>query len=423
MRIGIHPNLKRHDGGIYQYAVSLMDALFDLSREGHPLCEYEFVIFAHDPNDELLLKYADGGWTIRSFRPPWAPTPTIDFDFDCATNSVAPIQQTDMRDWILECGVKLMIYPSPHRLSFECGVPFIMSIHDLQHLHHPEFPEVSAGGEFRRREYVLRNVASKAILLIAESEVGKEDIIRAFSRFGITRPRVKVLPYSPPRSVGQSTAQSLTAQVRKKFMLPDRFLFYPAQFWPHKNHLRIIEALGLLKKRHGLEIPLILTGSASGAIRTEVESKIQKRCGVLHLNEQVRHLGYVSDEEIAGLYAGATALIMPTFFGPTNIPFLEAWSLDCPVLTSRIRGILEQVGDAAMTVNPESDEEIAIGIQKLWSDNALRQTLIKNGRRKLAEYTPDDFRNRLSEIIESAATHLATNSRGFASQLNVGVQT
>jgi glycosyltransferase involved in cell wall biosynthesis len=93
---------------------------------------------------------------------------------------------------------------------------------------------------------------------------------------------------------------------------------------------------------------------------------------------------------------------MPTFFGPTNIPVLEAWAFACPVLTSDIRGIREQVADAAVLVDPRSVESIAEGIYRLWTDEKLRLTVTEAGRRRLSSYTPDDFRNRLIEILDEA---------------------
>ena len=93
---------------------------------------------------------------------------------------------------------------------------------------------------------------------------------------------------------------------------------------------------------------------------------------------------------------------MPTFFGPTNIPILEAWALGCPVLTSDIRGIREQVADAALLADPRSVESIAEGIYRLWTDENLRRTLADAGHCRLSKYTPDDFRNRVIEILEEA---------------------
>jgi glycosyltransferase involved in cell wall biosynthesis len=122
----------------------------------------------------------------------------------------------------------------------------------------------------------------------------------------------------------------------------------------------------------------------------------------LGVDNEVHYLGYVPDEDMAGLYAESTALVMPTFFGPTNIPPLEAWAFSCPVLTSDIRGIREQAGEAAILVDPRSVEAIADGIYRLWMDESLRFNLAVRGRQRLSTYTPDDYRRRLREILEEA---------------------
>lgn len=93
---------------------------------------------------------------------------------------------------------------------------------------------------------------------------------------------------------------------------------------------------------------------------------------------------------------------MPTFFGPTNIPVLEAWAYGCPVQTSDIRGIREQAGNPAVLVDPRSVEAIADGIYQLWTDEKLRYILADAGRQRLAAYTPDDYRRRLLEILGEA---------------------
>ena len=105
---------------------------------------------------------------------------------------------------------------------------------------------------------------------------------------------------------------------------------------------------------------------------------------------------------MGGLYAGATALVMPTCVGPTYIPILEAWVFDCPVLTSDIRGTREQVGKAAVLVDPSSAESIADGIYQLWTNANLCRTLAQRGQQRLASYTPTDYSRRLRETIQEA---------------------
>jgi len=93
---------------------------------------------------------------------------------------------------------------------------------------------------------------------------------------------------------------------------------------------------------------------------------------------------------------------MPTFFGPTNIPVLEAWTFGCPVLSSDIRGIREQVQDAGVLVDPRSVESIASGIHRLWTEGPLCETLVRRGQQRLETYTPANFRERLIGILDEA---------------------
>ncbi len=407
MRIGIHPSLKPHDGGIYQYAVTMLNELHQLSLRGD--LRDEFVVFAHNPDDAVLKRLTHPQWSIKPFRPPWAAR--SQFKPEDRPDPDLPGQQPDMGEWLRERGVDWMIYPSPHRLSFEAGVPFVMAIHDLQHQLQPEFPEVSADGEWERREYLFRNAARSATLLIADSESGREDIMNCYGEWGVTPDGVAVLPYLPACVSDVDAAHRAGVSIRQRYRLPARYLFYPAQFWPHKNHVRLVEAIGLLRKEYDLCVPLVLTGSLNGAHRERVRIEVESRKHTLGVAELVIMLGYVGDEDMAGLYRGADGLVMPTFFGPTNIPVLEAWAQDCPVLTSDIRGIREQIGDAAVLVDPRQVNSIAEGIRRLWSNEELRRMLIDRGRERLAAYTPQDYRNRLLAIVETAGKRVCPSSQ------------
>jgi glycosyltransferase involved in cell wall biosynthesis len=305
-----------------------------------------------------------------------------------------------MKRWLHRCGIDLMLYPTCSPLSFETGLPYVMAIHDLQHRLQPEFPEVSTNGEWEWREYRFRNGARYATLVLADSEVGKEDILNCYGPYGVTPDRVKVLPFLPACSLTSEVAESERQRVQERYSLLEPYLFYPAQFWPHKNHMRIIQALGLLKQTYQLKIPVVFCGSYTGEIRETTFREVMRVSSQLGLEGEVRYLGYAPDADMAGLYAGAAALVMPTFFGPTNIPVLEAWACGCPVLTSDIRGIREQVGDAALLADPTSVEAIADGIYRLWTEPELGRTLSALGRRRLAAYTPEEYLRRLITILE-----------------------
>ena len=115
----------------------------------------------------------------------------------------------------------------------------------------------------------------------------------------------------------------------------------------------------------------------------------------LGLDDNVLFLGYVPDEDMPALYRSARALVMPTFFGPTNIPPLEAFALGCPVATSRIYGIPEQLGDAALLFDPASVDEIFECLIRLWVDDAVCAQLAERGRERAASWGPTQFHDRL----------------------------
>jgi glycosyltransferase involved in cell wall biosynthesis len=430
MRIGIVPALNPSGGGVYQYSITMLRALHEWKEKRS---EDDFVIFAGEPRHPLLTSLNGRHWTIISLeqshqrqtlnflrhvvgegphRKAWRwMRRVIQQRQSTALNPDVVRSRPDLAPKFVSSGSELVFYPVPQSLSFEVGIPYVMAIHDLQHRLQPEFPEVSANGEWEWREYLFRNGARHATLLLADSEVGKEDILHFYGPYGVTPDQVKVLPFLPACYLGADISESERHRLRRTYQLPQRYLFYPAQFWPHKNHTRIVQALGLLKQAHNLKIPAVFCGANTGAIRERNFRDMMSLACRLGVENEIRYLGYVPDEDMSGMYAGAVALVMPTFFGPTNIPVLEAWSFGCPVLTSDIRGIREQVQDAAVLVDPRSVEAIAEGIYQLWTDANLRLALCDRGRARLAVYTPDDYRRRLIAIVEEAKARVQSEKR------------
>lgn len=316
------------------------------------------------------------------------------------------IERPQIRERLRGAGIDLLFFTAPDPLAFEIGLPSVMPVHDLQHRLQPEFPEVSEGGEWEFREYLYRNAVRRCLVLLADSEVGKEDLISLYSEFGLDPERVSVLPHAPASYLRDVDGERAKERVAA-YGVPDRFVFYPAQFWPHKNHERIIKALGELKRNEQIEVPIVFVGTDSGRLRRETLQRVKEVAISEGVHEQMTWLGYLPDDDMAHFYRRAVALVMPTFFGPSNLPILEAWSLDCPVLTSDMRGLRDQAGDAAVLVDPRSVADIAEGIKRLWLDDAHRRSLVVAGRRMLSRYTPDDFRLRLTEILTAAGGRLA----------------
>ena len=93
-------------------------------------------------------------------------------------------------------------------------------------------------------------------------------------------------------------------------------------------------------------------------------------------------------------------MIMPTFFGPTNIPPLEAMFMGCPLAVSDVYAMAEQVGDAALLFDPKSVESIASAIRRLWEDDELCKRLSEKGRQRSALFSRERYNERFAKNLE-----------------------
>lgn len=391
IRIGVVPALDRRAGGVFQYSATIMDALAEIARRERGI---ELVALVSGADAEARARVEASGWQVVPVHPKtgWVRAVTR------RLGGKGP----SLEEWWRGHGIDVVVYPQPHPWAFEVGVSSIVAIHDLQHRLQPEFPEVSANGEWERREYIFRNCVRAAAAILVDSDVGKEQMLSFYGPYGARDEQVRVLPFLPASTMPREVPDAARAAVKERHAIPDAYVFYPAQFWPHKNHAKIVEALEQLKARDGIAVSAVFCGSHADPVRArhfDLVMAMARQCGVA---DQVRVLDFVPDNELAALYAGARALVMPTFFGPTNIPVLEAWALRCPVLTSDIPGVREQVGDAGVLVDPRSVDDLAAGIRRLWTDESLRLSLAERGTRRLASYGPDEFRERLLGALRLA---------------------
>jgi glycosyltransferase involved in cell wall biosynthesis len=410
-RVGMIITAGRSGGGYYQYAVELLRALVgaDAGFEA-VLLDYSMSpdVFAH--SKQLGVEVVNCGGLLKRdgvVRRAWhglrRTMPGLAGRIRSTPATVNALRNR-FRRIADEHGLELLVLGEPSPLGFETGLPFIMPVHDLQHRLQPEFPEVSADGEYQKREYLYANAARQAVRLLVDSPVGREDLVQAYD---IPPERAAVLPFVASFSAREVPSEAQVRAVRRKYELPNRYVFYPAQFWTHKNHKRLAKALHLLHTERQTDVPLVLVGGKQNAYDEFVETV--KLLGIENL---VHILGYVPDDEIASLYVGSEGLVMPTFFGPTNLPILEAWCLGVPVITSDIRGVREQAGDAALLADPRDERALAEAVHRLWSDPDLRTALAKKGAARAAEFTPQQFAERAVSIVESALEEvLARRSR------------
>ena len=197
--------------------------------------------------------------------------------------------------------------------------------------------------------------------------------------------RIRILPHPTPRFALEAPDGD-DHQVLAGYGLQPGYVFYPAQFWPHKNHANLLLALALLRDKYALSLHVVFVGSDKGN-----EEYIRRLTEKLGLGAQVHFLGFVSQRELVALYRGAFALTYLSFFGPENLPPLEAFGLGCPVIGASVAGSLEQLGDAALLVDPKDVEKIAAAIKRLHDDSELSRELVARGRERALQRSGVQF--------------------------------
>jgi glycosyltransferase involved in cell wall biosynthesis len=259
--------------------------------------------------------------------------------FDPFLNRAAPINKLLLKS-------KISVIWSLEPLSYPLEVPYINTVWDIAHRTSPYFPEVSSGNEWAKREKNNMRSIQQAYLNVVGTDVGAQEVSRAY---GVSNQRILINPF-PVHNTEVNKIDCIRT--------PGMF-FYPAQFWPHKNHATLLRAISILKTMISSPLKLILTGSDKGNleyIRSLIDS--------LDLNDEVEIEGFVSRQRIIELYSQCGLFVFPSLIGPDNLPPLEAVASGAPLLVSRIPGHVEQLGEAAKYFDPLDALELAVAMKK-----------------------------------------------------------
>ena len=382
MKIGLFLNARPTDGGAFQYSRSILEAVASLPKTHFaPLTVYTNKDWVGPVSEQDIpaLYSSPGLWGLLARKRISGYLPLTWWRRWCP--SFQPMIKT-----LNNQSCDLWIFPSQDTWTYLFPFPSIGTIYDLMHRYERHFPEVGSRGIYKSREQHYKRICLFAKKIFADSAVGKRHIIESY---GISPEKIHILPFAASR---QTTADT---GIISSYKLPEKFIFYPAQFWKHKNHKALIDALHLL--RHTLpDLKLVFVGSKKNNY-----INLSKHIMQLDLSDHVRFLGYIPDEAMPVLYNRARAFIMPTFFGPTNIPPLEAMAEGCPVAVSDIYGMREQLGEAALYFNPSSTLDIALAIRTIWTDDGLCRKLSQRGFQHHRQWNQNHFNDRLRIILET----------------------
>jgi glycosyltransferase involved in cell wall biosynthesis len=292
-----------------------------------------------------------------------------------------------LRSWrydVLHC---LMTLPKPPWGAKH----MVLTMHDLNF---DVLPELWKRITMRALCRVGTYVADK---IVAVSDHEKYRIIE---RYGLHEERVEVI-YPGIDTTLFSPGSNINPAVNTtdRFRLPRDFLFFPANTWPHKNHVGLVNALAILRDEHHLTPYLVLTGAEKDGHRAMLDAVTAFR-----LASQIRWLGYVTREELIALYQTTYALVFPSMYEGFGIPIIEAMASGCPVVCSKTTATGEVAGGAALTFDPKDPADIAASIARILTDEALRQELIRKGLKKVVDFSLNRMARDTLRIYEKVAS-------------------
>ena len=277
---------------------------------------------------------------------------------------------------LLNKKIDIVYFLSPTRIAADLNkLNYIYTLWDICHRDEVEFPEVRDCEIFEFRDTLCKNVLPRAQSIIVDSEFSKKNISE---RYSIQKSRLHVIPFEP--SFGVKYFKNIKNSNSKFSINKNSYIFYPAQFWAHKNHTYLIDGVLSLEKDYGYKINIIFTGSDKGNLNYIKDYVRQK-----NISKRVKFLGFVSDEKVTEIYKNSLALVMPSYFGPTNIPPLEAFHLGVPLIYSDNYDNKKIIGDAGLAVDLNNEKSLSFELYRLITDSKLRSMIIKKGYKKLEE--------------------------------------
>ncbi|MBI3401923.1 MAG: glycosyltransferase family 4 protein [Acidobacteria bacterium] len=367
MRIGIDAR-KLHDFGIGTYIRNLLRQLARLDRDT------EFVVLCR-PEDRLGLNVLG-----PNFR---AVVETAG-NYTIAEQVKIPLA-------LKREGVTL--FHAPHYvLPPLVGCRSVVTIHDCIHLMFPQYLPSRLALGYARTSIAL--AARRATRIITVSESSKRDILR----FVDAPPgKIDVIHNAYDERFGVEPHDEDVLRVRERYQLQDPFILYAGNVKPHKNLERLIEAFHLVRKRGLDHVKLVLIGddiSKYAALRRAVHQH--------QLHKYVRFLGYLPEDTLAALYRLAGVFVFPSLYEGFGLPPLEAMASGTPVVTSNVSSLPEVAGDAALLVDPYDPAAIADGIQRVLTDDALRDELRSKGLARAKQFSWNQSVRRIREIYSEA---------------------
>ena len=272
--------------------------------------------------------------------------------------------------------------------------PVVTTIHDLSFEHLPETFKRRSRAQLR---LTVRRTARKAALILTLSEFSRRDIIETYA---VDPERVIVTPAAAPTHFKPVADETELEKIRERYGIGANYLLSLGSIQPRKNLTRLIEAFQWLRKsRPDDELPQLVIAGKRGWLDDEVFRAAQQD----GLNESVKFIGYVPEEDLPALYSGAMCFVYPSYFEGFGLPVLEAMQCGAPVIAGNQTSLPEVAGDAALLFDPFDTRALGEAIARVIDHPDYRAELRARGLKRAAEFSWIATARLTLKAYESAA--------------------
>lgn len=266
----------------------------------------------------------------------------------------------------------------------------IVTVHDLSFLLYPECAEQGLRAYLERA--VLSSV-SRADFVVVDSQSTRNDLVCLLD---VAPTKVEVVYPGVDERFRPLDGDPTLAEVKARWQLDRPFILNVGTLEPRKNQARLIQAYALLKERTSLTHQLVIAGG-----RGWLYEDIFRRVNELGLKQDIRFLGYTTEEDLPALYNLADLFVFPSLYEGFGLPPLEAMACGTPVVSSNSSSLPEVVGDAAIQVRPVDADALATTLEQVLGNDSLRQELRAKGLERAKLFTWEAAARRLLSIYEN----------------------
>ena len=345
-----------------------------------------------DPGTEYVL-YVDPH--ANGFSLPPAATPRA------VRASARPAEESRPAAELLRFGWEVsrdrldaLLFPSVYSYFPVVGVPTVVGVHDVIA---DQLPELTLPSRKNRLLWRLKEgmAVRRATRVFTVSAASREAVGR---RFGIDPERLAVVPEAPDPVFGPRGEEALRAELDPLRLEPGGYYVYAGGISPHKNLELLIDAYAGFAEGPGAP-PLVLVGDMDDDSYLSAAAGVRRRIAAHGLEDSVRLPGFVSDETLACLYAGARAAVLPSLAEGFGLPAVEAAACGAPVVLSDLPAHRETLGSAGLFFPPTDRAALEAALHRVNGDAALRRSMGGRACEAVSEMTWDATADRLGELL------------------------